>query len=193
MSLEATDRQGKILDRVELGNVYHTGITMKDQFPLIGSENGVSSGMLRILGNVHAVASTTCDGELLRGRYAHPLPQPGGGSGSLPKDWYYKVISFTTKHLGFDEWWSTHEYAYHLTIKNPTEKDFTYVVGFLFRDKDGFVVARATTKGHWSTSPLYLKVPAGLTRTLEDTFHGSFSPDPKEITVEVEILGVRGR
>ena len=182
VSLEATD-QGEILDRVELGNVYFAGVTMKDQFPSLGDENGVAGGILRILGNVGAVASITCDGELRRDRYVHPLPPTV----------QYEVLSFTAKHLErdwIDAYLYGHKYAYRLTLRNPTQKDLAYEAELLCRDEDGFVVARSEivepVRGIYSRTRRF-HVNAGSTRAFEGTSGKGlhFETDPSEITVEV--------
>ena len=176
VSLEATDRSGEILDQIELGHVHHAAFMMKDEFPLATAalENGSSSGMLKISGNVNAMGVKMCDGEIVRHRYVHLLPQTV----------QYEVVSFSAKHLK-RRWIETyiygHKYAYRLTIKNPTQKDFTYEAEVLFRDEDGFVVDRADIGG--------FDVPAGETRTFEGTVDKGlrFETDPGEITVEVSL------
>ena len=183
VSLEATDgiTPGETLDRIELGPVYFAAVTVKDQFPLASANNnGSSAGVLRILGNVSAVASLTCNGELIGYRYVHPLPSATQREG-------YEVVSFAAKYLGYNMY-SGHQYSYRLELRNPTQTKRTYRATLLFRDADGFVVHRT---GLWG-GPSKLHVAAGRTRLFEDTQAWVyFDNDPSEITVDVEIREVR--
>ena len=179
--LEATDWKGEVLDRIELGPVYQTGILVKDKFSFDDAEQEVSSGMLRILGNVSAVGMKICDGEISRHRHVHPLPPAV----------QYEVLSFTAKHL--ERRWNEaylygHKYAYTLTLRNPTQRDLYYEAELLCRDEEGFVVARAKIIGKSAFErPIRFPIPAGQTRTFEGTVEKGlhFETDPDKITVEV--------
>ncbi len=103
------------------------------------------------------------------------------------------VVSFEAKRIGDGVFFGGHEYAYKLTLRNPTQTDQNYEVDLLFRDSDGFVVERTSITGSCNSYDFScfresLLVPAGQTRTFEDTAFPSFNLDPSEVTIEVEIL-----
>ena len=115
----------------------------------------------------------------------------------FPRSVYEKnvvVVSFEATRIGRGTLFGSHEYAYKLTLRNPTQTDQDYEVDLLFRNADGFVVNRTSITGSCNSYDFNcfresLRVPAGQTRTFEDTASSvNFSPDPSEVTVDVEIL-----
>ena len=110
---------------------------------------------------------------------------PGDGDGSAQ----YEVVSFAAKSLGGYQSFLGYEYTFRLILKNPTQTNLAYEVDVLFRGSDGFVVERATLAGSCFIGCVgeSLAVPAGQTRTFEDTFFASRDHNLDEVTVEVAI------
>ena len=101
----------------------------------------------------------------------------------------YEVVSFAAKSLGGYQSFLGYEYTFRLILKNPTQTNLAYEVDVLFRGSDGFVVERATLAGSCFIGCVgeSLAVPAGQTRTFEDTFFASRDHNLDEVTVEVAI------
>lgn len=193
VSLEATDTAGEILERVELGNIHHATFMTKNHIPSAFLEDGSLSGVLRILGNVSALALTICDGLVSGHRYVHPLPQLESSSTEppIPSGTHYEVVSFAIKYGG--EGYFGHKYSFRLELKNPTETDRNYEFNLLFRDSDGFVVKRVELTGSCNSYDFQcisesLWIPAGQTHIFEDQVEWIFlDQDPEQLTVEPEI------
>ena len=113
------------------------------------------------------------------------VPDPGEDDGSAQ----YEVVSFAAKSLGGYQSFLGYEYTFRLILKNPTQTNLAYEVDVLFRGSDGFVVERATLAGSCFIGCVgeSLAVPAGQTRTFEDTFFASRDHNLDEVTVEVAI------
>ena len=186
VGLEILDPSGEVLGSADLGGIHHTSFRVKDQLHSLGNADG-QHGTLKIRGKASAVNLIMFDGEIRGSRFVHPLP--AAGAGSLPSASYYEVVSFAFKLLSASMSYG-HEYSYRLTIRNPTKKDYGYAAELVFRDEDGFLVAREIIARGGLYPPL-LRVPAGQTRTFEDVVSFIlFEAEPSKVTVEVKILGV---
>ena len=113
-------------------------------------------------------------------------PDPGEDDGGAQ----YEVVSFAAKPLGGYQFFLGYEYTFRLILKNPTQTNLAYEVDVLFRGSDGFVVERAILAGSSCFLGCVggsLAVPAGQTRTFEDTFFASRDHNLDEVTVEVAV------
>ena len=112
-------------------------------------------------------------------------------AGDDDSDSQYEVVSFSAKSLGYHQGFG-YEYAFLLTLKNPTESNLAYELDILFRDSDGFVVKRVPLTGSCNSYDFdcieeRLPIPAGQTRTFEDTFYDYGEYDFSDVTIEPDI------
>ena len=110
-------------------------------------------------------------------------PDPGEDDGSAQ----YEVVSFTAQRTGgIGSSW--HNYGYRLVLSNPKQTNHTYHGEMLFKDSDGFVLDRAKISKGYGVHFKPLMVPADQTNTFEGNENFiTFSTDPSDVTVEVEI------
>ena len=183
--IEVFDQYGASLGQENLGSISHTSFMLSERFS--GARD--IYGTLEVKGNVSALGLQICGGYLQQPRFAHPLPGASGSPGTADSGPQYEVVSFAAKSLGGYQPFLGYEYTFRLILKNPTQTNLAYEVDVLFRGSDGFVVERATLAGSCFIGCVgeSLAVPAGQTRTFEDTFFASRDHNLDEVTVEVAI------
>ena len=182
ITVEALQR-GNSLGSFTLYNLQRQTFWLSSRIPAVAGEFGT----LKLTGQVTVLGQYFCNGSLYSFREGVQIPMNSTeGKPPIRTAENYEVLEVAGRHLSSHSFWG-HTYSYRVTIRNPTDKTYTYVLTLIFRDPDGFAVA---------TAPIVQTKPPfgpGDTQTFEGTIGGfgsssiHFHHDPADITLDVTV------